>query len=95
MFIHIGGTTVIRAKEIVAIFSTEISDASPDTVTYLQHAREVGDVEVIEPEETKSVIVTKRRVYFSPVSPLTLKRRVMQQENDDMSLVQQIEDTQS
>lgn len=73
---------VIRAKEIVAIFSTEISDNCPDTVTYLKHAEAAGDVEVIDQEETKSIIITENRIYFSPVSPLTLKRRVMQQEND-------------
>lgn len=73
---------VIRAKEIVAIFSTEISDNSPDTVTYLKQAEAAGGVEVIDPEETKSVIITENRVYFSPVSPLTLKRRVLQQEDD-------------
>lgn len=75
MFIHIGGTTVIRTREIVAIFSVDIEAASPVTAAYLRNVREAGRVHVIDANETKSIVVTKDRVYYSPISALTLKRR--------------------
>lgn len=75
MFVHIGGTTVIRSKEIIAIFNIEIEETSPITVEFLKRAQAGRKVEIIDTEETKSVVITKERVYYSPVSSLTLKRR--------------------
>lgn len=75
MFIHLGGNTVIRAREIIAIFNVDIEATSPTTATFLKQAKENGTVEVIAAEEMKSVVVTEERVYYSPISSLTLKRR--------------------
>lgn len=75
MFVHIGGTTVIRASEIIAIFNIEVRETSPLTVEFLNRAGKDGNVAIIDAEETKSVVITKRQVYYSPVSSLTLKRR--------------------
>lgn len=75
MFVHIGGTTVIQAKEIIAIFNIEIESTSPVTSEFLKRAKKDGNVEFIDTDETKSVVITEDRVYYSPISSLTLKRR--------------------
>lgn len=75
MFVHIGGTTVIQAKEIIAIFSIDIQTTSPVTNEFLNRAKKDGQVDIIDTDETKSVVITENRVYYSPISSLTLRRR--------------------
>lgn len=75
MFVHIGGDYVIRAREIIAIFETEIESTSPITAEFLQKARRANRVVTISNGETKSVVITEHQVYCSPISSLTLKRR--------------------
>lgn len=75
MFVHIGGTTVIQAKEIIAIFNIDVQSTSPVTEQFLQRAKKAGQVEVIDTDETKSVVITENRIFYSPISSLTLKRR--------------------
>lgn len=75
MYVHLGGMTVIQADEIVAIFNVDIQSTSPITGEFLKQAEQEGRVEVIDANEIKSVVITEDRVYYSPISSLTLKRR--------------------
>lgn len=74
MFIHLGDGTVIRSKDVIAILDSNSQDSSSITRQFLQ-AVENDDKEQIADSEAKSVVVTKEKVYFSPISSLTLKRR--------------------
>ncbi|KXG76370.1 hypothetical protein AN618_16100 [Fervidicola ferrireducens] len=73
MFIHIGKNTVVRTKDIIMILDRECTH-SRDTRDFLQVAREEGFV-VPGEEEGKSLVVTDKKIYFSPISSTTLFKR--------------------
>ncbi|TNJ62086.1 DUF370 domain-containing protein [Paenibacillus hemerocallicola] len=75
MFIHLGGEKIIRASELIAIFDLSIEKSSKISKSFVQHAQKEKNVEVIGEEECKSIVVTKNKVYYSPISSTTLKKR--------------------
>ncbi|MBD2860726.1 MULTISPECIES: extracellular matrix regulator RemB [Paenibacillus] len=75
MFIHLGGEKIIRASELIAIFDLSIEKSSKISKSFVQHAQKERNVEVIGEEECKSLVVTKSKVYYSPISSTTLKKR--------------------
>ncbi|MFD2707223.1 extracellular matrix regulator RemB [Salibacterium lacus] len=74
MFIHLGGDKVIRSKDVITIVDQDTHDSSSITQQFLS-SRAEEDVERISSEQTKSVVVTTEKIYLSPISTLTLKRR--------------------
>lgn len=76
MYIHLGGERVIRSSELVAFFDVSIEKSSKLSKQFVANARKVRNVEAIGEEEPKSIVVTKGKVYFSPISSTTLKKRV-------------------
>lgn len=75
MFIHLGGSTLIRSKDVVAIINAENALGSTSTKEFLKTAHEEGFVERLEGNDFKSVVITDRTVYLSPISSMTLKKR--------------------
>ncbi|MFD0961748.1 extracellular matrix regulator RemB [Paenibacillus chungangensis] len=75
MYIHLGGEKVIRSAELIAIFDISIEQSSKLSKQFVAGARERKDVETIGEEEPKSIVVTKQKVYYSPISSSTLKKR--------------------
>lgn len=78
MYIHLGGDKIIRASEVVAIFDVSIEQVSRQTRQFIEHFRQAKRAETIGDEEPKSIVVTTDRVYYSPISSMTLKRRANQ-----------------
>lgn len=75
MFIHLGGDIVIRSRDVVAILDQNSHDSSTITREFLSAQEEDGVIPISE-EQVKSVVVTMdNKVYLSPISSLTLKRR--------------------
>lgn len=74
MFIHIGGDTVVNSEDVVAIFDIEAKDKM-STKSFLKHENDAGRVEVVDMSDIKSFIVTNTKVYYSPISSLTLRKR--------------------
>ncbi|MFB5663527.1 extracellular matrix regulator RemB [Alteribacillus sp. HJP-4] len=74
MFIHLGGDTVIRSKDVITIVDSDSHDSSSITRQFLS-AQQKENIMEISADLTKSVVVTSDRVYLSPISSLTLKRR--------------------
>lgn len=73
MYLHIGGSGVVRADDLLGIFDIRISDR--------QCNREFLQVSAVDRreggrKEYKSFVVTPRKVYFSPIAPGTLKKRL-------------------
>ena len=71
MFLHIGGSRVVAAKDIIGIFDIRIKEKQ-STREFLQTVKikaDHGD------DEIKSFIVTKEAVSFSPIAAMTLKKR--------------------
>jgi hypothetical protein len=75
MFIHLGGDMVVRAKDVIAILDFHMKQSSKITRQFLQKAEEDGCVVTLGNEQTKSYVITQDKVYCSPISSLTLKRR--------------------
>lgn len=74
MFVHIGGSQIVFSKEVIGIFNlnsgeSEINQEFLNTIS--NHPTSI----LSGSERHKSFIVTDRKVYISPISPLTLSKR--------------------
>jgi hypothetical protein len=75
MFIHLGGDVMVQSKDVIAIFDLKMKYSSDSTKEFLNVADEEGFVVTIDENESKSFVVTSKKVYYSPISSLTLKKR--------------------
>ncbi|MBW5448810.1 DUF370 domain-containing protein [Cohnella sp. CFH 77786] len=75
MYIHLGGEKIIRTSQVVAIFDISIEQSSKLSRQFVAQAQKNRGVETIGEEEPKSIVVTEDRVYYSPISTSTLKKR--------------------
>lgn len=78
MFIHLGGEKIIRASELIAIFDISIEKSSKISKQFILQAIKDKKTEQIGEEDCKSLVVTKNKVYYSPISSTTLKKRAHQ-----------------
>jgi hypothetical protein len=76
MFIHIGGDIVVRNQDVIAILDYGKKESKTRLLPFLEEAEEKGNLIWITKETTKSIIITNLYVYGSPISSLTLGRRV-------------------
>ncbi len=75
VFIHIGGDIVVRAKEVVAII--DISDQeniTKKTKIFIQQMEKEQRFIRISHTEVKSIVITTKNIYYSPISSVTLKK---------------------
>ncbi|WP_373230417.1 extracellular matrix regulator RemB [Cohnella sp.] len=75
MYIHLGGEKIIRTSQLVAIFDISIEQSSKLSRQFVVHAQKNKEVETIGEEDHKSIVVTENKVYYSPISTSTLKKR--------------------
>lgn len=80
MFIHIGDNVSVLSKEIIAILDMEVATTMKDSREFLKMCEEEDFIENIMPEEMpKTIVITeqsgKSRVYLSPISAATIKKR--------------------
>jgi hypothetical protein len=77
MYVHIGGEVVLLIPDIIGIFDARLIAGSPDNERFIEHARAQGRMRVeVARQDRKAVVVTTGGVYESPISPVTLVRRV-------------------
>lgn len=77
MYIHIGGEYSIPEKFIVGVFDfDEITADNDDSLRFLKKAEKDDKVENVSFDIPRSVIVTVDKVYISPISPRTIRRRI-------------------
>lgn len=75
MFLHLGADVVVPKKDIVAILEIN-TRSSPITKEFLEIARDEGFIEYVsESDKEKSFLISTDKVYFSPISCITLKKR--------------------
>ncbi|MCG9966845.1 DUF370 domain-containing protein [Pelotomaculum terephthalicicum JT] len=75
MFLHIGADVVVPKKDIIAILEIE-TKSSPITKEFLEIARDEGFIEHVSGNnKEKSYLITTDKIYFSPISCTTLKKR--------------------
>ncbi len=74
MFVHIGNSQIVFSNEVIGIFNlnNEESEINSEFLnTDSNHPTSILSGSVRQ----KSFIVTDRKVYISPISPLTLSKR--------------------
>jgi hypothetical protein len=77
MFLHIGGDTMVRLRDVIGIFNMQ----TPDLLENIEASP--VDFDENQAGAVKSCIVTTDKVYFSPISSLTLKKRAAQLDGGD------------
>ncbi|KAB8136270.1 DUF370 domain-containing protein [Gracilibacillus oryzae] len=75
MFIHIGDDHVIQSENVVAIIDYSLVNSSTINDEMLQELNNKNMVVTADDSVTKSIVVTPDKVYYSPLSVLTLKKR--------------------
>ncbi|MFG6118654.1 MULTISPECIES: extracellular matrix regulator RemB [Thalassobacillus] len=75
MFIHIGDDQVIRSKDVVAIIDHNLISSSSIIEEMIYNQRKEKNVEEMQTQEAKAIVITEDRIYFSPLSVMTLKKR--------------------
>ena len=80
MYLHLGQDTVVKLREVVAIFDLENASIAKATKRYLALAQKQGLVVNVSTELPKSFVVCvdekgKNTVYISQISSATLKKR--------------------
>jgi extracellular matrix regulatory protein B len=77
VFIHLGGDTVIRSKDVIAILDRQVKETSETIGEFLEFYQQEDKVEEITKDMSKSIVITNEKVYLSPISSSTLKRRAL------------------
>lgn len=78
MYIHLGEEKIVRVSELVAILDYAIEKSSIITQQFIQQALDEKRLIQIGEKEQKSLVITEDKVYISPISPTTLKKRAHQ-----------------
>lgn len=74
MFIHIGGDTMVALDDIIGIFPIRVQQ-EPAVQKLLERLEREARTQTVDVGEVKSMVLTERAAYFSPISSATLKRR--------------------
>ncbi|MDM5318433.1 DUF370 domain-containing protein [Bacillus altitudinis] len=72
MYIHLGDDCVVSTREIVAIVDYKMRSSSV-VQEFLQ--KQEGQIISLSQGTPKSIVVTTKSVYYSPLSSSTLKKR--------------------
>ncbi|MDI6605096.1 MAG: DUF370 domain-containing protein [Thermoanaerobacteraceae bacterium] len=85
MYVHLGGNVVIPGSDIIAIIDINVKKISDATLQFLKISDEEGFIVNISEEKPKSFIITEKNkksvIYLSPVSSLTILKRMRKQIN--------------
>ncbi|MBA4537668.1 DUF370 domain-containing protein [Bacillus aquiflavi] len=73
MYVHIGEDTLVKSNDIIVIIDKNSMDNTANSRKFLE---DIDDHVVnLAKNNYKSVVVTEDKVYLSPISSLTLKKR--------------------
>lgn len=75
MFLHLGGNTVISIEEIIIVLNMEKIEVTEDWIKQNFSKQSIIDIADGKP---KSMIFTDKEIILSPISSLTLKKRLNQ-----------------
>ena len=73
MFLHIGADTVVRMKDIIAVFDIK-AGRTPIGESFIKNIAQDSIVDIAE-GCPKSFIITDKKVYLSAISSVTIKKR--------------------
>lgn len=75
MYINIGEEYVLKEKDIIAVFDMDKATVGKITRNYLNAAQKSGKIIYAGYDLPKSFIVTKDKVYISPLNTATVLKR--------------------
>ncbi|HHY74942.1 MAG TPA: DUF370 domain-containing protein [Bacillus bacterium] len=75
MFIHLGENIVIQMKEIIAIVNKDLVKESAMLSEFVEVNMKKNNIVTISNGTVKSIVITESKVYFSPLSTVSLKKR--------------------
>lgn len=75
MYINIGEEYVLKKKDIIAVFDMDKATVGKITRDYLNAAQKSGKIIYAGYDLPKSFIVTKDKVYISPLNTATVLKR--------------------
>jgi extracellular matrix regulatory protein B len=73
MYIHIGEETLVRTREIIAILDKDSVHSSQYIQEFLQQNE--NHTENLSKNSFKSIVVTEKKIFLSPLASATLKKR--------------------
>ncbi|HZW83145.1 MAG TPA: extracellular matrix/biofilm biosynthesis regulator RemA family protein [Candidatus Deferrimicrobium sp.] len=76
LFLHLGGDIMISQQELVAVIDLESATNAVTTREFIQtvNAKDLMH-EIGEKDKGKSLIITTKNIYLSPISSYTLLKR--------------------
>lgn len=80
MYLHLGNKTIISSDEIIGIFDLDTATVSKRTRDFLNKNEKQNNIVNVSYEIPLSFVVCEdksknKKIYFSPVSSLTLNKR--------------------
>lgn len=72
---HLGEDTVVSTREIIGIFDM-VAAGGGLTRVFLERARSVGRLKDVSDGDAKSLVLTVKGTFLSPISPGTLHRKI-------------------
>lgn len=85
MYIHLGGDMIVRFDKIIAILDHHSKELSKENEQFFnEHLINNNVIFSDSNEKTKSIVITDDKIYYSPISSLTLKRRAKMLEEESI-----------
>lgn len=75
MYLHIGGDTLVKDKEIIGIFDIDTSTVNKATRDYLTKAEKDKKVIYVNYDLPKCFVVTDNNIFVGPINTSTLYKR--------------------
>lgn len=77
MYLHIGAEKVVANKEVILILNLKNNRPNYSINSYLKVLENSKDIEYVDHnKKINSCVITKNKVYYSPIAAATLKKRV-------------------
>lgn len=75
MYLYLGGSIVVKTKDILGIFDMDTSTVNKATRDYLSNAEKNKKVIYVNYELPKSFVVCNDKIYVCPFNTATLHKR--------------------
>ena len=77
MYLHIGGEYTLPCRFIIGILNLEtVKRTQKDILKFLSSKEKNDKAEFISEEIPRSVVITEDRIYYTPISTITLQKRL-------------------
>jgi hypothetical protein len=75
MFLHLGDDVLTQLDQVIVIINSENPIGVSTNRDFLEKSSALGLAENIDVANNKAIIITDQKVYWSPISAHTLKKR--------------------